>query len=216
VIFRLAVLLLMVALAGVLAWAVLAPASPQAALAAGWRAALPETGASHPVTAVLLGFRAYDTLLEMAVLLLAVLGANAAAGGPPARPAPLAAASPVLRAFVNTLVPVMLLVAAYFLWAGTRQPGGAFQAGAVLGATGVLLRLGGELPALDPERPLLRIGLAAGLAVFLGASLAAVPRGLPWLRYPPEAAGATLFLVESALTVSIGLALVSLFASARR
>ena len=37
-------------------------------------AAIPDSGVSHPVTAVLLNFRAYDTLLELAVVLSAVLG----------------------------------------------------------------------------------------------------------------------------------------------
>ncbi len=37
---------------------------------------LPQTGVSHPVTAVLLNLRAWDTLLELAVLLLALLGAR--------------------------------------------------------------------------------------------------------------------------------------------
>lgn len=35
---------------------------------------VPESGVSNPVTAVLLNFRSYDTLLELAVLLAAILG----------------------------------------------------------------------------------------------------------------------------------------------
>jgi multisubunit Na+/H+ antiporter MnhB subunit len=35
---------------------------------------VPESGVSNPVTAVLLNFRAYDTLLELAVLMAAILG----------------------------------------------------------------------------------------------------------------------------------------------
>ena len=37
-------------------------------------AAMAQSGVDHPVTAVLLNFRAWDTLLELAVLLLALLG----------------------------------------------------------------------------------------------------------------------------------------------
>jgi hypothetical protein len=35
---------------------------------------VPESGASNPVTSVLLNYRAYDTLIELAVLLAALLG----------------------------------------------------------------------------------------------------------------------------------------------
>ncbi len=189
-----------VLLAALLVWTVLTPAVPRVELAAEVRAALAATGASHPVTAVLLGFRAYDTLLEVAVVLLAVLAASAAAGGALASAAP---ASAVLRALVNVLVPAMLLVAGYFLWAGTTQPGGAFQAGAVLAAAGVLLRLAGVLPALDPERLDLRIGLGGGFAVFLTVFFSGALAG-------------TIVVVEALLTASIALALYFLFAAARR
>ena len=41
---------------------------------------LADSGVTHPVTAVLLNFRGYDTLLEIAVLLLALLGILAVVG----------------------------------------------------------------------------------------------------------------------------------------
>ncbi len=191
------------ALAAALIWAVLAPAEPRVDLAASVQSALAATGAGHPVTAVLLGFRAYDTLLEVFVVLLALLAAGAAMGDAPPPAAPTAPASAVLRAFVNALAPAMLLIAGYFLWAGAAQPGGAFQAGTVLAAAGILLRLAGVLPPLDPKHAAVRIGLAAGLALFLGALfLGALPR--------------MLVAVEGLLTVSIGLALYCLFATPRR
>ena len=94
----------------------------------------------NPVTAVLLNFRGYDTLLEMVVLLVALLGVWAL-GGRSLRPE--AAPGPVLDTLVRLLVPVLILVAAYLLWVGAHAPGGAFQAGSVLGAAGVLLLLAG-------------------------------------------------------------------------
>ena len=45
-----------------------------------------ESGVEHPVTAVLLNFRGYDTLLEVAVLLLALLGVLTVVGKRQARP----------------------------------------------------------------------------------------------------------------------------------
>ncbi|MGB5569784.1 MAG: DUF4040 domain-containing protein, partial [Sedimenticolaceae bacterium] len=80
---------------------------------------LPGTGVSNPVTAVLLNFRAYDTLLELAVLLAAVLGITALG---PARP-PYRAAGALFGGLVRWLVPLLILTAGYLLWAGAHAPG---------------------------------------------------------------------------------------------
>lgn len=172
------------------------------------------SGASNPVTAVLLNFRAYDTLLEVAVLLVAVLGvlalrlAEAETGA--GLPTPAGA---VLGGLVHLVVPLMVLVAGYLLWAGVHQPGGAFQAGAVLAAAGVLLRLSGRLPPLLPPGFWVRSGLAAGFTVFLVVAAAGLSTGA-LLEYPGATAGGLIALIESFLTVSIGLILVSLFVGA--
>ena len=71
------------------------------------------SGVSNPVTAVLLNFRGYDTLLEMVVLLLALLGVWTVGGKALRRQA---APGPVLDTLARLLVPVLLLVAAYLLW----------------------------------------------------------------------------------------------------
>ena len=64
---------------------------------------LDQSGAKNPVTAVLLNFRGYDTLLEVTVLLLAVLGARAlAAAGPRDDTGRIGSPiNPVLVGFIN-------------------------------------------------------------------------------------------------------------------
>lgn len=172
------------------------------------------SGAANPVTAVLLNFRAYDTLLEIAVLLVAVLGVLAlrlaAADTGAGIPAPAGA---VLGGLIRLVVPLMLLVAGYLLWAGVHQPGGAFQAGAVLAAAGVLLRLSGLLPPLLPPALWIRAGLVAGFIMFLCVAAGTLLTG-SLLEYPPATAGGLMTVIESFLTVSIGLILVSLFVGA--
>ncbi len=172
---------------------------------------LEQSGVSHPVTAVLLNFRGYDTLLEIGVLLLAVLGVLAvrqAAGQEHVTTPPAGA---VLGALTHLAVPLMVLVAGYLLWAGAHQPGGAFQAGAVLAAAGVLLRLSGRLPALLPPGFSVRAGLLLGFAVFLAIALGMTTGGRALLAYPPQQAGGLILLIEASLTLSIALILVSLF-----
>jgi multisubunit Na+/H+ antiporter MnhB subunit len=169
---------------------------------------LAESGVGHPVTAVLLNFRGYDTLLEIAVLLLALLVILAVIGD--SRAAPPRAAHPVLQTLARLATPPMVVVAVYLLWAGAFRPGGAFQAGALLASAAVLLHLVGLLPAWNPPGSRLRIGLAAGFAVFLSIAAALLPQGA-LLKYPVETAGMLILLIESSLTISLGLILAGLF-----
>lgn len=169
---------------------------------------LPESGVSHPVTAVLLNFRGYDTLLEVAVLLLAVLGILAVGGE--TRPAAAHTAHPILREPARLAAPLMVAVAVYLLWAGAFRPGGAFQAGSVLAAAAVLLHLVGLMPSWPAPTLRLRLGLAVGFALFLGLATALLARGA-LLGFPPAWAGLLILLIEAGLTISLGLILAGLF-----
>jgi multisubunit Na+/H+ antiporter MnhB subunit len=171
---------------------------------------LPDSGVSNPVTAVLLNFRAYDTLLELAVLLAAattVWSLAKAAAPPPAGPP-----GPLLGAFPALLVPVMVLGAGYFLWRGSAHPGGAFQAGAVLGGAGVLwILLKGTASRAFMNRPL----LAAGTLVFSAVGLGAAAAGGRFLEYPAGWSGALILVIEAAAALSIGSVLAVMFAGGR-
>ena len=218
---RLPMLLLWLGLAAVLGSLFLELPSGSGGLRELVEADIARSGASNPVTAVLLNFRAYDTLLEIVVLLLAVVGMWSlgrrveAPSGPDSQPADsglAAAPGQVLLAFVRLLIPLIGVVAGYLLWAGAGAPGGAFQSGAVLCAAGVLLLVTGlaRPPALRrwPERVL----LVLGFGVFLVVAVGTMTRGNRFLEYPPEAAGGLILLIEALLTVSIAIILVALFA----
>jgi multisubunit Na+/H+ antiporter MnhB subunit len=169
---------------------------------------MPASGVAHPVTAVLLNFRGYDTLLEVAVLLLALIATwSLRLARPPAgRDRP----GLVLQALVRLLVPLFIVLAGYLLWLGAHAPGGAFQAGALLAGAGVLLTLAEGRP-LGPLAPAALRGLAVlGVAVFLAVALLALGGGR-LLEYPRGQAGLLILLIEAASTVSIGLALAYLF-----
>lgn len=195
-------LLLLVAMDGL-------PPSGRVDLAAEVSRHLTDSGVRHPVTAVLLNFRAYDTLLEVAVLLAALFGVFVVAKPAGAAPPPTAT-DDVLGALARTLVPVMLVVAGYLLWAGAHRPGGAFQAAAIVAAAAVLLNLARLLPAWGLPRAWLRVGLAGGLLCFL---VAAAPLYVPGtlLGFPPQWAGTMILAIESSLLLSLGLLLAALF-----
>lgn len=169
------------------------------------------SGVTHPVTAVLLNFRGYDTLLEIAVLLLALLGVLTTTAGELSPGLWMhAAPQPILQSMARILTPIMVLDAGYLLWAGSDRAGGAFQAGAVLAAAGVLLYLAGLMPAWTSPGRLLRIGLVAGFLLFLSVATLLLPQG-GLLQYAPRWAGALILAIESGLTFSLALILAGLF-----
>ena len=173
---------------------------------------LETSGVSNPVTAVLLNFRGYDTLLEMGVLLLALLGVWSL-GGTKLRTE--AAPGPVLDSLSRLLALVLILVAAYLLWVGAHAPGGAFQAGSALGAVGVLLLLAGwRLPDGLMALPL-RLVLVAGPGAFVAMAMLTVLIEGQMLEYPPAQAGILILVLETTATVSIGVTLAALFLGGR-
>lgn len=163
------------------------------------RQVLPESGVEHPVTAVLLNFRAWDTFLELLVLLLALLGLRQL------RPAKIKAPRPwpLLLAWSRVLAPLTVLVGGYLLWRGATAPGGAFQAGALLAAGAVILRLNNLLPPLRWDYWPIRGLVLLGVLVFLTVGVIGFWLGEGWLVYPPGWAGFLIVLIEVAATLSI-------------
>ncbi len=203
------ILLLSMSIAG-MAYAVWSLPSYATGLSMDVAANLDNSGVGNPVTAVLLNFRGYDTLLEMMVLLLAVLGVWSL-DGLPLQPGNPAAA--VLETLSRFLTPVFILAAAYLLWVGANAPGGAFQAGSVLGAASVLLLLNGWRPRARLMQWPLRLALTAGAGAFILLGLLTLLLEKQLLAYPVAQAGRMILLLESLATVSITVTLAILFLS---
>ncbi|MBZ0166201.1 MAG: DUF4040 domain-containing protein [Candidatus Omnitrophica bacterium] len=201
------------AVTGVLGAGVLALPKYTGGLTPAVYGSLTQSGVKNPVTAVILNFRGYDTLLEIGVLFLAVLAVFALNGlrpleyDPQRRPA-----SRVLVAFLHILNPLMVVTAAYILWAGADAPGGAFQSGAMLAGVGILMLLGGVTLPVTVDNPWLRMGYVSGFAGFLAAGLGMMVLGQRFLEYPAGAAKPVIFVVELLATISIALILLAMFA----
>ena len=176
--------------------------------------AMADSGVDHPITAVLLNFRSYDTLLEIGVLVIAAIAGISMARLPSLEDPAFRTHDALLDALQRWFVPLMWLVAGYLVWAGAHQPGGAFQAGAVLAATGVLMRLGGMPMGFLQPGYLLRAGLILGFAVFLLVALVTAVVGDAFLAYPAGTAKYLILLIELFLTLSIAMVLLSLFVAA--
>jgi multisubunit Na+/H+ antiporter MnhB subunit len=205
-----------IALFGVLATAVLDLGEDPTGLTSNVMERIGDSGVDHPPTAVLLNFRAYDTWLEVAVLLLAAWGALALRQAT-RLPEESAARSPgpVLDWLVRMLIPLAIVVGIYLLWRGTDAPGGAFQAGAVIGAALVLLRLSGYRSVGLLDAVWLRGSLLAGFAGFMLIATVLFIAGWPFLEYPPNHAGLLIVIIELLITWTVAVSFVALFLAAR-
>ncbi len=207
------------AVAVALVAAVLALPHPGPSLADAALAELETAGVGNPVTAVLLNYRAYDTLLETVVLLVALvalwsLTADGLWGGR-VGPRQTVSRHGTLASFGRVLPPVGLLVGLYLVWAGTTEPGGAFQAGTVLAAVWLLMAMAGLAEAPSQDAVLPRLVVAAGPAAFLAAGVAGIAAGA-FLTVPAPVATPVIVAIELILTLSIAATLALLVAGVPR
>lgn len=170
---------------------------------------LPRSGSQNPVTAVILNYRAYDTLLEIAVLLVAALSVYTLSGS--ATGESVKAPGPIFCLYLRWMTPVFWLVVPYMIWIGGRAPGGAFQAGALLAGLGALTLLGPAPWPLRLRRRVVRWGLVLGFTLFLAAAAWMLRFG-NLLAYPPAQAKTWILLIEIACTLSIAISLTVVFA----
>lgn len=173
------------------------------------------SGIGNPVTGVLLNFRAYDTLLESVVLLVALVAVWALTprdmwGGPPGL-RQHARKDGVMAIFGRVLPPLGLVVGVYLVWAGSAAPGGAFQGGTVLAAVLLLAVMAGAIDMPPVSSPALRSVLVAGPVTFLAVGTAGL-FGPGFLAYPQGWDYALILAIEYALTVSIAATLALLVA----
>jgi multisubunit Na+/H+ antiporter MnhB subunit len=190
---------------------ILTPPDVIVTLAPAAVANLPPSGLGNPVAGVLFVYRAFDTLLEKVVLLLALLGVWSLTpdrlwGGVPG---PQVDAQPdgMLAFLAQLLPPLGIVVAVYMTWTGADHPGGAFQGGTVLAAMWILVIIAGlqKAPAIDQR--LVRFLVVVGPLIFLGIGLAGFVLADGFLSYPAGYAKPLIIVVEVALTLSIGVTL---------
>ncbi|MDH5515945.1 MAG: sodium:proton antiporter [Gammaproteobacteria bacterium] len=93
-----------------------------------------QVGAANIVTSVVLGYRAIDTLGELAILFAAATAGGLVLGhaGTSARHDPDAGF--ILRAAADVLFPLLLMVGLFIIVHGHLTPGGGFQGGVILAA----------------------------------------------------------------------------------
>ncbi|MGB7503202.1 MAG: hydrogen gas-evolving membrane-bound hydrogenase subunit E [Azonexus sp.] len=199
------------AIAAALALVVLTLPDPAPTLAPQVAEHIASTGLGNAVTAVLLAFRAIDTLLEAVVLIFALIAVWTLTpdnfwGG---RPGPKYDTDPngMLAYLARLLPPIGIVVAVYVLWVGADLPGGKFQAGTLLAAMWLLAIMAGLTEAPPIRRRWLRGVLVAGTVVFLAIGFAGVPLAGAFLAYPEGFAKPLIIAIEAASMLSIAFTL---------
>jgi multisubunit Na+/H+ antiporter MnhB subunit len=175
----------------------------RAGLAGPVMANLAKTGVSYPVTAVLVDFRSFDTLLEVGVLLASLVAVWRLQLT--RFPFVSSVRSDVLGTYARVTVPALILLGAALLWRGAFAPGGAFQAGAIGAAALILAALTGVLPGWRSTT--VRLTVCFGVTAFVAAGVAGGVLTGTFLNWPDAHAGAYILFVELGATVSIALTL---------
>ncbi len=207
-----------VAVTAGLAMVILALPTPGPSLAPEATKHLESTGLGNPVTAVLMAFRALDTMLEKVVLLLALVAVWSLApdrswGGRPSFGYPAEAGGPLVF-LTRMIAPVGILAGIYLFWVGADAPGGAFAGGAILSAMWLLCFLSGLAVTPSISGGWLRFILVVGVIIFLAAGMAGFAVSTGFLAYPAGAEKPIILLIEIGMTLSIGATLGLLVAGA--
>ena len=199
------------AVAVALAVCVIALPVPAPTLAPEVLANMAVTEVGNPITAVLLAFRAMDTLLEAIVLLFALIGVwslapDRAWGGRPGLPQ---AAGPngMLAFAARALAPIGVVTGMYIFWVGADHPGGKFQGATILAAMWLLVMMAGLADAPPISRRWLRGLLVAGPLAFIGIGVVGAVQAGAFLAYPEGFAKPLILVIEFALLPTLTLIL---------
>jgi multisubunit Na+/H+ antiporter MnhB subunit len=199
------------AVTAALAICVLAFPEPAPTLAPEVLANIGVTGVGNPITAVLLAFRAMDTLLEAIVLLFALIGVWSLApdrcwGGRPGVPQQ-ADPNGILAYVARVLPPIGIVAGIYIFWIGADLPGGKFQGATILAAMWLLVMMAGLADAPPISRRWLRWLLVAGPLAFIAIGVVGAVTAGAFLAYPQGIAKSLILAIEFALMPSLTLIL---------
>ena len=203
--------LLAVAAGGAIAVCVLALPAPAPTLAPEAAANLAVTEVANPITAVLLAFRAIDTMLEAIVLVFALVGvwslAPDRAWGGIAGQRQQADPDGMLAYAARVLPPIGIVAGTYVFWVGADDPGGKFQGATILAAMWLLVMMAGLADPPRIDRRWLRWLIVAGPLAFIAVGVAGAVAAGAFLGYPEGFAKPLILVIEFALMPTLTLIL---------
>jgi len=177
-----------------------------------------EVATPNVITGILLAYRAFDTLGEVAVLFMVAAGVGLVLGGGVMRGGtsaaadaePVRPASELVQTGAKILCPLIMIFAAYIIMNGHISAGGGFQGGAVIASGITLLLLAQPDSRLDVNFLSITESLAGVLFVFAGvaglffASGFLDNRVLPLGRFGAFYSAGTIPILSVLLGVKVG------------
>jgi multicomponent Na+:H+ antiporter subunit B len=131
-----------------------------------------DLGAPNVITGILLTYRAFDTLGEVAVLFMVAAGVGLVLGASgkttKAESEPAVPASEIVTSATQIMVPLIAIFAAYIIMNGHISAGGGFQGGAVIASAVLLLLLANPSRALNTTFLSVTESVAGVLFVLVG------------------------------------------------
>jgi len=131
-------------------------------------AAAEQVGAANFVTSVVLGYRGFDTLLELTILFTAATAGGLVLG----KRAPNAKRDPdagfILQAGADLLFPLLVVVGVYIILHGHLTPGGGFQGGVILASAFFIPMLARPGTPMSHTAVSTIEGLAGACFIFIG------------------------------------------------
>jgi multicomponent Na+:H+ antiporter subunit B len=127
-----------------------------------------QVGAANFVTAVVLAYRGFDTLLELTILFTAATAGGLVLGRPREGAARDPDAGFILRAGADLFFPLLLVVGIYIILHGHLTPGGGFQGGVILAAAFFIPILARPSSSLDHRVVSVIEGLAGASFILIG------------------------------------------------
>ena len=127
-----------------------------------------QVGAANFVTAVVLGYRGFDTLLELTILFTAATAGGLVLGKPRAGASHDPDSGFILRAGADLFFPLLLVVGLYIILHGHLTPGGGFQGGVILASAFFIPILARPGTTMDHRLVSIIEGLAGASFILIG------------------------------------------------
>jgi len=127
-----------------------------------------QVGAANFVTAVVLGYRGFDTLLELTILFTAATAGGLVLGKPRAGASHDPDSGFILRAGADLFFPLLLVVGLYIILHGHLTPGGGFQGGVILASAFFIPILARPGTTMDHRLVSMIEGLAGASFILIG------------------------------------------------
>ena len=127
-----------------------------------------QVGAANFVTAVVLAYRGFDTLLELTILFTAATAGGLVLGKPGAGASRDPDSGFILRAGADLFFPLLLVVGLYIILHGHLTPGGGFQGGVILASAFFIPILARPGTSMNHQQVSLIEGLAGAGFILIG------------------------------------------------